>query len=156
MAWERAYSASARLSAPVEAVWAVLTDLEQYPSWNPFTVRVQSSLVVGARVVMRVRLGWLTIRQVEWVSDVAPPERLAWRMRTPARWLLRAERVQTLVRTAEGCEYHTVDTIGGLLEPVVGWLFGSALERGFAGVAAALEARLAELSAGPLDPGPAP
>ena len=135
---ERAYSASAQIAAPCDTVWDALTDLPGYPAWNPFTVRVRSSLRVGDRVVMRVRLGWLTIPQVERVSEVVPPHRLAWRIASPVPWLLRAERVQLLTATPGGCTYTTVDTIGGLLQPVVHWLFGGALKRGFAGVARGL------------------
>ena len=140
--WERAYSAEVTLSATPDAVWAVLVDLARYPEWNPFTVDVQSTLKVGDPVIMRVRLGWFTITQVERIAVVDAPHRLAWEIASPVPWLLRAYREQTITPISGGTVYRTVDTIGGLLEPVVGLLFGRALHRGFRGVAEGLAAHL--------------
>jgi uncharacterized protein YndB with AHSA1/START domain len=38
------------IAAPAELVWSVLIDLERYPQWNPFTVKVESSLRLGEPV----------------------------------------------------------------------------------------------------------
>ena len=42
-------SAEVDIAAPIEQVWDILVDLEQYQAWNPFTYRVESSLNVGDR-----------------------------------------------------------------------------------------------------------
>ncbi len=142
---ERAYRAEVEIEASAETVFAVLTDLKAYPSWNPFTSRVDATLVVGAPVRMRVHLGRLTLTQVEYVREVTPPEpvgRLTWGIRTATPWLLRAERVQTVTPISDRwCRYTTVDTIGGALEPVVALLFGRALDEGFNAMAEALRQR---------------
>jgi hypothetical protein len=136
--------------APGEA-WAVLVAFDDYAAWNPFTTSVRCALRRGESVVMRVNLGFVTITQAERVTAVEPPTRLAWALDIGWPWLLRAERVQTVVGTAEGCRYRTVDTIGGLLSPLVELLFGRALRRGFTGVAVGLAAHIAGRSdaAGP-------
>jgi len=142
---ERAYRAEVEIEASADTVFAVLTDLEAYPSWNPFTSRVASTLEVGAPIRLRVHLGRLTLTQVEHVREVTPPApegRVAWGIRTAVPWLLRAERVQTITPLGEArCRYTTVDTIGGLLEPLVTMLFGPALDEGFTTMAEALRRR---------------
>jgi hypothetical protein len=143
---ERAYRAEAEIGASAETVFTVLTRLSEYPTWNPFTSRVVSTLEVGAPVRMRVHLGRLTLTQVEELRQIQPPDaeagRLVWGIYAWPRWLLRAERVQTVEPLGPArCRYRTVDTIGGLLQPLVHRLFGRALDDGFAAVAAALRER---------------
>lgn len=36
------------IAAPIEKVWAVLTDFKAYPEWNPFLQEIQGDLQVGA------------------------------------------------------------------------------------------------------------
>ena len=122
----------------------MLVDLERYPEWNPFTLVVESGLRPGEPVKMRVDLGWLTLWQTETVLEASPPRTLRWGIVSATPWLLRAERVQRLTPAGQGqgCVYETVDTIGGLLAPLVGLLFGRGLTAGFAGVARALKERV--------------
>jgi hypothetical protein len=138
---QRVYSARADIDAPPEIVWAVLTDLDRYREWNPFTPEVRTSFRVGEPIDMRVKMSRLGIQlsQREEIREVQPAARLRYGMTTLAPWLLRAERVQTLeplpgART----RYTTDDTIGGALSPIVFAIFGSSLEDGFASMTRAL------------------
>ncbi|MEN0068254.1 MAG: SRPBCC domain-containing protein [Myxococcota bacterium] len=140
--FEREYRATAFVPASPKATWAVLVDLERYAEWNPFTIQVDSTLEPGTPVVMRVNLSWITLTQTEQVRQVVPYERLVWGIPRLMPWLLRAERVQTITPSEGGCIYTTVDTIGGLLLPLVHLMFGRPLDRGFRGVAVALAERV--------------
>ena len=42
------------IDAPPDIVWAVLTDLERYPDWNPFVVSAEGRTVVGERLTNRL------------------------------------------------------------------------------------------------------
>ena len=75
-------------------------------------------------------------------GEVTPLQRLCWGAHNRIPWLLRADRVQTLRPHGDGTLYETVDTIGGLLLPVVSLLFGRSLTRGFDGVARELKRRV--------------
>lgn len=142
----RVFRAEAEIEAPAARVWRVLTDLEGYPAWNPFTVSMQSGLVVGGPIDMRVRMSrWrLTISQRETVREVRPPEgeregRLVWGATMPG---IIAERVQTVTALGPArARYVTEDTIEGWLAGVSFALFGRSLEDGFEGVARELKRR---------------
>ena len=38
------------IDAPADAVWAVLTDFEKYPEWNPFIVKVSGEIKKGGAI----------------------------------------------------------------------------------------------------------
>lgn len=53
--WRREVRAETRIAASPERVWALLTDLQEYPSWNRFMPRVEGDLVTGGEVQAEVR-----------------------------------------------------------------------------------------------------
>ena len=71
-------SVTVDIEAPQAFVWEVLLDYARYPEWNPYTVRVESTCVVGDPVDLYLpdpnRPGEL-MHQREWVCLVDPPHR---------------------------------------------------------------------------------
>lgn len=74
------------IDAAPAVVWDVLTDLEHYADWNPFVVRAEGSVAVGARLVVRLQPpgGRATtfrptvtvvepVRTFEWLGRVGVP-----------------------------------------------------------------------------------
>lgn len=116
----------------------MLIDFDRYPEWNPFTPVIQTSLVPGTPVDIEVVL-WFRQHQREVLEEAVAPQRLVWGMVMGTRWLLWARRVQRLDPVASGTRYETVDTIGGLLSPLVELLFGARLRNGFAAMATSLD-----------------
>ncbi|MFD2272720.1 SRPBCC family protein [Undibacterium arcticum] len=43
-------SVKVQINAPASLVWDVLVDLDNYPQWNPYTVKVESTLEMGEPV----------------------------------------------------------------------------------------------------------
>jgi len=145
------YRSEILIDATDEQVWDVLIDLPRYGEWNPFTVAVRSALEIGADVDMDVRLNGRVRHQRESLRAFQPPRCLVWGMQLGPRWLLRAERRQTLVVEAETrTRYVTEDRIEGWLAPLVEVLFGRSLTEGFAAMAEALKERV---ESGGLRPG---
>lgn len=142
------YSASVLIDAPPDAVWRVLTDLDAYPEWNPFTPAVKGDLEVGSPITLTAVMSSGPVDQVETVRAVEPNERLVWGVTIGAHWLLHAERVQTLTPEGGGTRYRTDDAIGGLLSPVVHLLHGRSLHDGFTAMAEALAVRVVEVQRG--------
>ncbi len=130
------------INAPIERVWAILLDLPRYSQWNPFTYRVDSTLVVGDPVDLYVRMRKRGERvQREYVRTVEAPTTLSWGMTMGHAVLLTALRKQTLERIdAKTCSYQTTDAFSGALTPLVTYLFGEDIEEGFNAVARALKA----------------
>ncbi len=135
------HSIKIEIDAPVSRVWDILTDLEAYPRWNPFTYRVESSLVVGEPALLYVRMSPTHERlQPEIVTSCIPQKQLSWRSNTPA-FILRANRLQVVEAIdASHTRYYTHETFSGLLEPLVMRLYRRDVERGFNAVCHALKA----------------
>ncbi|MFN8531732.1 MAG: SRPBCC domain-containing protein [Anaerolineae bacterium] len=134
-------SVPVEINAPVEKVWSILAKIEDYPRWNPFTYRVDSTLELGSQALLYVRMSdKLKLTRDEIVTSFAPNKELAWRARG-IRWLLAANRVQRLeVIDEQHTRYTTHETFSGLLRPLVIFLMGKMVENGFNGVAHALKA----------------
>jgi hypothetical protein len=97
-------AAEIEIDASPAAVWDVLADFEQWPSWNPdvSSVSLEGELAEGTEFRWRAGPGTITsvLRYVEF------PRALAWTGRTLAldavhTWRLEPEHGATLVRTEE-------------------------------------------------------
>lgn len=67
------------IDAPADVVWDVLADLDAYPEWNPYHVRVEGEPTVGAPLVVDIHKPnghQLTIEP--HVIEVVPARRLVW------------------------------------------------------------------------------
>lgn len=67
------------IAAPPERVWAILVDLANYASWNPWLVKVDGSPTPGATVWADVILGEKRRRAEHVVLVVEPHTRFCWR-----------------------------------------------------------------------------
>lgn len=75
------------IDAPPEAVWAVLTDVESYPEWNPHLTRVEGTFAEGETLGLWVaqsgRENYIDVRVVECDA----PRRVEWVGRVGAKFL---------------------------------------------------------------------
>jgi hypothetical protein len=135
------HSMKVEINAPIACVWNILTNLADYPKWNPFTYRVESSLVVGEPAILYVRMSETQKRvQPEIVTSCDAQQQLSWRSKTPA-FILQANRLQKVEAIdAEHTRYYTYETFSGLLEPLIMRLYQKDVERGFNDVCHALKA----------------
>jgi hypothetical protein len=138
-----AVRAEIEIDAPIERVWDILHDLPSYEEWNPFTPKVESTLQVGDPIHLHVRLRSPRLtHRVEFVTALEPLRKMCWNMKMGARFLLYAERCQTLTEIAPGrIHYITEDRFSGWLTGLVMRLFGDAMQRGFTDCAVALKKR---------------
>lgn len=144
-------SLSVEIAASAELVWSILVDLPSYPQWNPYTVKVESSLRLGEPVNLFLpdptRPGEL-LHVVEHLADFEPHRLLAWEMIASAGNPDAARREQIIETTGpNSCRYHTTDQFLGPTADQVMANHGPWVKQGFDAVALALKARAEALNA---------
>ena len=76
-----------RINAPIETVWAILTEVDKYGRWNPFTPRARTDFAIGAPADLLVSMGPAKFRITETVCGFERPRLIAWQKKFGARWL---------------------------------------------------------------------
>ena len=145
------------IDAPIEVAWQILTDVEHYAEWNPFTPKIETDFQIGSSVHLEVHLGVLKLQETETLEVFEPPNRLAWsqdKFRLGSIACVTALREQRLTKLSEQqCSYKCVDSMDGPLTPLVKLMFDKTLRSGFTSVGVGLkqyaEARLLEQNSGP-------
>src|SRR5689334_11977275 len=100
------YETATTIAAPQERVWAVLTNGDSYPQWNPEIVGIEGRLARGASITARVRLGDGAIRSVrQRVITFDPPSRMEWVGGLPFGLFI-GRRTFTVTRVAGGTEFR--------------------------------------------------
>jgi len=136
------YTDRIQIDAPIDFVWDVLTDVENYGEWNPFTPRARTDFKIGSPVRLLVRMGPTKFRITETLCAFEKPRLLAWSRNFGTSWLLFVVREQHLEPVSDtSCTYHNVDLLSGVLSPFVSLFFGGYMRRGFGDVGAGLKLR---------------
>lgn len=131
-----------QISAPIDFVWDILTDVEKYGEWNPFTPRARTDFKIGSPAHLLVRMGPTKFRITERICAFEKPHLISWSREFGASWFLFAVREQHLEPISDtNCSYHNVDLLSGVFSPIVSLFFGSYMRRGFSDVGVALKLR---------------
>jgi hypothetical protein len=129
------------INAPLEKVWHALVDLENYPHWNPFTTRVETTFVVGEPAILYVTMNEHQQRvQREVITTFDPPHAFAWASIMGAPFILKANRWQIIeALDDQHTQYETYETFNGLLVPLIMALYRQDIQHGFDSVGPALK-----------------
>ncbi len=136
--------AASLIDAPIERVWSVLVDIDRYPEWSPFVVKIDGPLSVGTMLTLHVAMtpSRSVLRQRERVSKRDEMRELSWGTVMGHPLLLRAERYQRLTKISENqTRYETSDDFEGALVPLVFALYRAKIQAGFDATAIALKKR---------------
>ena len=129
-----------QINAPIDFVWDVLTEVEKYGEWNPFTPQVRTDFKIGSPAHLLVRMGPTKMKITESVCAFEEPRLIAWSKEFGARRLLFAMREQHLEPVNEtSCRYHNTDRLTGVLAALVFLCFGGYMRRGFSDVGLGLK-----------------
>ena len=133
------------IAASPQTVWRLLTDLEGYPAWNPYSPRVEGKLVVGEVVLVEAHLED-EVRLVEnVVTEIEEERTLCWQSRDWYSALVRGTRCRFL-EPAEGggvrLRHHEV--MEGPLAGLIERLYRERIEQGMAQLDRALKAAAEE------------
>jgi hypothetical protein len=137
-----------QVDAPSDFVWTVIVDFARYPEWNPYTVKVEATLELGALVVLHLpdpAQPGETFETVEWISAIEPLRHLQYNTGDSFPGL-HAIRDQWVTQTGDRrCSYHTTDVFTGehakaVYDAQVDWVTA-----GFNATARAVKARAEQL-----------
>lgn len=141
-------SETVEIDAPQSLVWSVLTDYEKYPEWNPYTVKVETTLELGTPIVLYLpdpaKPGEI-FRNVEWLSVIDAPHHLQYNTGSeiPGIHAIRDQWVEDLGYGRSS--YRTTDVFAGDIAQLVFDMQGEWVRNGFNAVACALKARAEHL-----------
>lgn len=131
-----------QINAPIDFVWEVLTDVEKYGEWNPFTPQARTDFKIGSPAHLLVRMWPGKFRITETVCAFEKPRLVSWSRKFGTSWLLFVVREQHLEPVSDtSCSYHNIDLLSGVLSPIVLLFFGGYIRRGFSDVGVALKLR---------------
>jgi hypothetical protein len=138
-------SAPVEIEAPASVVWEILMDMGRYGEWNPFCVRAESALELGAPVRMSLvdyaNPGRL-VPNVEYICALEPERLLSWEFRYDPAWPYPARRDQIITPLGPGrCRYISTDAFTGENGIHVMRFAGPWIERAFNDTARALKRR---------------
>ncbi len=82
--FERRVVSSLRIAAPPAAIWAVLTDVAAWPTWNPACLRATGGPIeLGALLDYTLRMSRVPVRFRMVVTELEPERCLSW---TGTKW----------------------------------------------------------------------
>ncbi|MDD9961184.1 MAG: SRPBCC domain-containing protein [Gammaproteobacteria bacterium] len=139
------------IEAPAAVVWEVLVDLPRYGEWNPFCFRCESTLEMGAPVVMKLNSyqgDGEVFDNCEYVCAFEPEKLLSWALPHDDAWPYPARRDQFIESLGpERCAYHSTDALLGPNGIHVMRFAGGWIKRAFDDTARALKVRAEALHA---------
>jgi len=114
----KSFAATASIRATPEKIWAILTDAERYPEWNPTVTKVDGQIAPGSRIALHVTLSPRAFPVT--VAAFEAPRRMVWRGGMPLG-LFVGERVFLLTPQAGGVvDFSMRESFSGLLAPLIG------------------------------------
>jgi len=135
------------INAPASFVWDILTDLARYPEWNPYTVRIESTLELGAPVHLYLAGGdGNPGYNLEYLVAFEPGRLLSWEQ-YPTETDANAARRDQVIEDIDGkrCIYYTTDQFLGINADKIMSDFGDWVKQGFDAIALALKERAESL-----------
>lgn len=144
-------SETVEIAAPARVVWQVLTDMPRYNEWNPFCVRAESTLEMGAAVDMKLinyAVPGSIVPNCEFICAFDPDRMISWELPHTEAWPYPARRDQVIEATGpQSCRYFSTDAFLGANGIHVFRFAGPWVKRAFDDSARALKARAEELYA---------
>ena len=131
------------IAASPEAVWAVLSDLPSYPSWNPFIREAKGTLAAGERLEVELHPArGRSMRFRPTVLAAQPGRELRWLGRLLVRGLFDGEHRFAIEPTASGSLLVQEERFTGLLVPLLARGLRRGTLPGFEGMNEALKQRV--------------
>ncbi len=115
----KTFSASARIEATAERVWAILTDAEGYPAWDSTYTSVDGRIALGETITLHHRTIKPPVLAMR-VSAFEPIRRMVWTGGGMPEVAFKGERIFTLTPLgADSVEFSMLLVFSGLMAPFI-------------------------------------
>ncbi len=109
-----------QILAPIERVWQVLTDFENWKTWNPTVKQVNGSSSLGSKLdVIMSGKDCKEMAYHPYVLEAVPPKSFRWRAKMIAEFLFTNDRVFELRENAGGTIFYHREEFSGLMVPMI-------------------------------------
>ena len=113
-------SATTQIAAPPTDVWAILTDLDRYPEWNPLFREASGQIAIGEKITLKsvhpASGRMMTVKPKILVAE--PGAELRWASSLPG--IMSGEHSFTLSPADGGTRLVQSEAFRGLLVPFAG------------------------------------
>lgn len=114
----RGYHVSKKIAASSEAIWALLTEVSAYPSWNDSVVSLEGQIREGATIELVSVVDPNRTFELR-VTELSPTSRMVWSDGMPLGLFTgtRTFEVETIDDTT--CRFSMTETFEGPLAPLI-------------------------------------
>jgi len=102
------------INASPETIWALLTDVPNWPDWNPTVTNVEGTIALNEKITVHAKISPNRAFPV-MVSEFIPPERMVWSSNMPLG-IFKGVRTFTLTQQPDGT------VLFAMQEVFTGWL----------------------------------
>jgi hypothetical protein len=137
------------INAPPEVVWAILSDFKAFPEWNPFVVKIEGPMTVGARIKVAVQAppGAEPMKFEPIVLIVDPNKEFKWRGKFLAPGLFDGTHSFKLMATPDGgTQFIHGESFAGVIVPIFRGKMAADTALGFKAMDTAIKARAEKMA----------
>lgn len=73
----KTFTASANIKAPPDTIWRILTDAPNYPTWDPWAIRIEGTIAPGQTITAYTKLNPKQAFPAK-VSEFVPGQKMIW------------------------------------------------------------------------------
>lgn len=111
------YHVSRSIAAPIDEVWALLTDSTTYDDWNPAVISIEGDIEVGKTISLVSIVNPKRSFNLK-VTEMDAPKRMVWSDGMPLG-LFRGDRTYELVHREGSTTFSMTEEYTGLLAPLI-------------------------------------
>jgi hypothetical protein len=137
------------IKAPAEAIWAVISDVDAWPAWNPLYPRAKGTVRIGAPLDLEVALPGQAPRAIRpVVVDWVPNEQIHWKLSLMGGLVKSTRYLEIEALSETGCIFSNGELFQGVMGPTLAKRMRGPIKAGFVAMGEAVKARVEALSRG--------
>lgn len=135
----KSFSAGIDIDATPDSIWAVLVDTANWPTFDPYSERIEGQVALGETITVFSRLAPGRAFPVK-ITTLQRPRQMAWSNTMPLG-VLKSVRSHTIHTQGSGCRFEISEVVSGAMLAVLGGVLPDLTEP-FAAFCSGLKARV--------------